>query len=357
MLSAIGVWLPVVWVCVLMPAMALILLCVSYLGFAAHQLWLPWVVAVVVQVPLALLFGLTWHYWEASRERQRFHSAVGYYLPQNVMQQLADSNSAEPIADQMVYGTCLFTDADRYTTLAESMPPDALQAFMNRYYAALFAPIKRYGGVVSDVKGDSMLSVWAAKNPDVSLRSRPCEAALSIQQAVYGFEGPQASASLPTRIGLHSGYMALGSIGAIDHFEYRPVGDIVNTASRLEGLNKYLNTRILVSDTVVAELNQFMIRPLGTFRLYSKQRPVGVCELIGHAATATDRDGRLVDSFVAALDFFRRQAFQEAIEGFEKSMAIKKNDGPSRFYLDLSIRYRDNPPHHFENGLITLSNK
>ncbi len=91
-----------------------------------------------------------------------------------------------------------------------------------------------------------MLAVWATTEPDLSLRSRACLAALDIASAVDRFNAASGRLALPTRIGLHSGQLLLGSVGAMDHYEYRAVGDIVNTATRLEGLNKHLGTRLLV---------------------------------------------------------------------------------------------------------------
>ena len=158
---------------------------------------------------------------------------------------------------------------------------------MNRYYAVLFEPVKRHGGLVQDVVGDSMLAVWATTEPDLSLRSRACLAALDIASAVDRFNAASGRLALPTRIGLHSGQLLLGSVGAMDHYEYRAVGDIVNTATRLEGLNKHLGTRLLVSADVLQGLEGLMSRELGAFLLAGKSRPIVVHELIARAADAT----------------------------------------------------------------------
>ena len=85
---------------------------------------------------------------------------------------------------------------------------------------------------------------------------------------------------MPTRIGLHSGRMVLGHVGAMDHYEYRAVGDIVNTAARIEGLNKRFRTRILASDDVLVGLDDFLTRRLGTFVLAGKSKPLVIHELI-----------------------------------------------------------------------------
>jgi len=97
---------------------------------------------------------------------------------------------------------------------------------MNRYYAALLAPISAQGGMVTDIVGDSALALWPIKRADIAQRLRACRAALDIQAALTAFEVP-GGGGLPTRIGLHVGELMLGPVGALDHFEYRAVGDAV----------------------------------------------------------------------------------------------------------------------------------
>ncbi|NNG45717.1 MAG: adenylate/guanylate cyclase domain-containing protein, partial [Deltaproteobacteria bacterium] len=126
----------------------------------------------------------------------------------------------------------------QYTSLAESLGPKDLAGFMNRYYEAVFDPIKRHRGMVSNVVGDSMLALWLTVRDDTASMSNACQAALEISGAMREFRKTHEEMALPTRIGLHSGEIVLGNVGAGHHFEYRPVGDIVNTATRIEGLNK-----------------------------------------------------------------------------------------------------------------------
>ena len=94
---------------------------------------------------------------------------------------------------------------------------------------------------------------------------------------------------LPTRIGLHSGQMVLGHVGAMDHYEYRAVGDIVNTAARIERLNKLFRTRMLASDDLLFGLDDFLTRRLGTFLLAGKSKPLVIHELICRQDEATER--------------------------------------------------------------------
>jgi len=305
----------------------------------------------------AFFGALLWKYFDKNKEEKNIKKAFGYYLPDTVVDQLIKNRSTIKTEAQIVYGTCLITDAERYTTLSETIDPKILSNFMNEYYNVLFKPVRQYKGTVSDVIGDSMLALWSTTEPDTALRNNACLAALSIAKAIYQFNQSSGAFQLPTRIALHSGHMSIGNIGAIDHYEYRPIGDIVNTVSRLEGLNKYLGTCILASEEVLKELNGFLTRELGKFLLAGKSKPTVVHELLSLVEESIEKQRRLCAIFEKALNAYRKQSWDEAIDIFYESTKIKKDDGPSIFYLELCKKYRDNPPGEMWDGLVHVNKK
>jgi adenylate cyclase len=326
--------LPVLASALLLPLAGLLYLVIARNRFAATGLWLPLIGPLVVQIGTAVATAALWKHRDTRREREHLSTALAHYLPPKIAEELAREIGDVRAADQLVFGTCLSTDAHQYTTLSETMEPGELGALMNRYYAVLFEPVKRHGGLVQDVVGDSMLAVWATTEPDASLRSRACLAALDIVSAVDRFNEASGRLALPTRVGLHSGRLLLGSVGAMDHYEYRAVGDIVNTATRLEGLNKHLGTRLLVSAEVLQGLEGLTSRELGSFLLAGKSRPVVVHELIRRAADTTVSDRERCAIFAGALSAFRRGAWSDAVRLWEESLRSSGGeDGPSRFYM------------------------
>ena len=335
---------------------------ILYLIAAQHQFtntgnWYPLVIPLFFQAPLAFFGTVLWKYYDTNRERQNIRKKLGYFLPDKVVDQLAKSMADIEASSQVVYGTCLFTDVEQYTTLSETMDPRELSSFMNKYYEVIFKRVKKHDGIVSDVKGDSMLAIWATTHPDAALRNQACLAALDIASAVHRFNQSSDTLQVPTRIGLHSGHMLLGTIGAVDHYEYRPVGDIVNTASRIEGLNKYLDTRILASEEVLYELDGFLTRDLGKFLLVGKSAPIVVYELMCRMEESTEQQRSFCAMFAEALSAYRRQSWEEAIEILHEFMKIYREDGPSIFYLTLSEKYRTNPPGEMWNGVVSLNKK
>jgi adenylate cyclase len=236
------------------------------------------------------------------------------------------------------------------------MTPEELGRFMNKYYETVFKPVKHYGGIVSDVKGDSILALWVANRPEAILRYKACLAALDIANAINRFKQDSHTILLPTRIGLHSGNILLGSVGAIDHYEYRPVGDIVNTATRMEGLNKYMGTRILVSEEVVNQLDGLLTRKLGEFLLAGKSKPVVVHELLCQKGDCSEQQRAICAIFAEAFDAFSKQSWDKATENFLKCNKYG-DDGPSRFYIGLCEHYKNNPPGEAWDGVIRMGKK
>ena len=205
------------------------------------------------------------NYLTTHRERRNVRTALGFYLPENVVTELAKDLSFINKGDKKVYSTCLITDAEHYTTLSESMTPEDLSTHIKEYYQYLFGEVKQRDGLVCNIIGDSMLAHWPSIQPEIRLREKGCQAALAIAEAVEQFNVKHREKPLPTRIGLHCGYLLMDNIGAEDHFEYAPVGDIVNTVSRVEGLNKRLGTQILASEETLQGVVGIESRESGYF--------------------------------------------------------------------------------------------
>ena len=333
----------------------LYLLAAIYL-FSASATWLPIIIPLFMQVPLAFFGGVIWNYIDTNKERQKIRKALQYHLPESVVDQLAKNISHVETGSQVVYGICLTTDAEHYTTLSETLEPQELARFMNKYYETLFKPTKRHGGTVTDIIGDAMMSLWVASRPDNTLKDKACSAALDIQKAMKEFN-QSSDIKLNTRVGLNSGQIWLGHIGADDRYEYTIVGDIVNTAARIEGLNKYLDTQVLASEEVVQQLSGFLTRDVGRFRLKGKIKTIVIHEVLCQIEEADEKLKSTVRIFTEAMTAFKKQSWDEAIEGFEQCLNNREKDGPSLYYRNLSMQYREHPPEEPWDGVVHMEEK
>jgi adenylate cyclase len=301
-----------------------------YNQFTQAHLWLPWFVPLALQTPLALILTQTWHYRHMRASREQLRELFGYYLPGDVIDRLAKDENRPMEQSETAFGVCLASDAQHYTSMAESMDPMELQSFLKRYYEILFAPIRARGGVVSDVVGDAMLAIWPATVRDASLQQQACEAALEIKRAIACSD---LEPKLFTRIGLHAGELVMSHVGAIDHFEYRAVGDMVNTTSRIENLNKRLGTLILASKDFTEGLQGIVTRALGHFTVAGKQMPVTLYEIAATEASATPHLIDLHSRFAEALADWQQGERETAWKKFAAILKDHPDDGPTKYYL------------------------
>jgi len=230
-------------------------------------------------------------------------------------------------------GACVITDAERYTSITECIDPASAVALINRYLETLFRPVYAHGGFISDVKGDGVLAVWTEGPSDAELRARVCRACLEMAGPAAPSHSPRPVHGLSTRVGAYVGPIALARVGALAHYEYRAVGDTVNTASRLEALNKLLGTRLLVSAELAKGLDEFLFRDLGEFGLRGKSRQVRVFELVAARASASPDQLQLCDAFAAALDAQRSDRRDAALAHWQELCTRYPEDVPSRYAL------------------------
>jgi adenylate cyclase len=328
--------------------------------FAQTGTWIPIAIPWAIQAPLALCGGVLWRHAGEKRERAQMRKAFGFFLPDGVIDEIiSDMKAARGIAHtrQAVFGAVLCSDGAQYASLSESMNPRDLSMFLNRYYTAIFRPVKANRGTVSDIIGDSMLAVWTNAQSNMSLKEDACRAAFEIMEEVDCFNKNSDACKLHTRIGLHYGELVLGNIGGLGHFEYRPVGDTVNTASRIEGLNKIFGTRILVSGEAIGEVNHFLVRELGNFRVYGKSKHVNIFELICPIEHADKAQQNLIAVFAEALSAFRRRSWNRAEKLFMEYLKIAGEDKATQLYLKECLNYRQYPPDEKWEGLVCFDRK
>lgn len=307
-------------------------------SFTTENLWLPLATPFLVQLPIALLIGLTWQYLIERRSGRRMSQAISYYLPEGVVRDLTEKNLDPSTANKVVQGTCLATDMSGFTALAERKSPTELAAFMNTYFDALAAVLKRREVDITEFHADTIMCAWISTHAAVSARAKAALAAIDVMDAITNFATEDPSLRLNARIGLQDGQFYVGHTGGGGHLAYSILGDPANTASRLENLNKELGTHILAAESVVSDLTgRILFRPMGSFRLFGKAEVTPVVEILAQTTAATEDQRHLCECFSAALGLLRARRWDEAAALLESLLDKYPDDGPSRFYMD---RYR-----------------
>lgn len=310
----------------------------AYAAFAASRFataaeWLPLVLPLALAAPLGMLVAFGSKFWSAHRGRARLRDAFSHFIPKDVVAKLERNAAVLGGSQESIDCACVATDAANFTTLAESMPPDQLAGFLNRYYDSLFGRVAERGGFVSDVVGDAMLAIWPDRGGDT--RRQVLRALLEMRDAAERFNHEVAQDRLQTRFGVDWGRVALTTVGAGAHYEYRAVGDVVNTSNRIQTLNKRLGTRILVSDPLVPTGGgEFLLRNLGRYLLRGKNNAIQVHELVGLKASALAGEAERCARTAEAVEFLDRGDGQAATLLLSQLRAAWPDDGAVAFLAE-----------------------
>lgn len=182
---------------------------------------------------------------EGLREREFIRETFGKYIPESVAAEILRDHSA--LAPQLRMATVLFTDLQDFTSICERMSPPNVISMLNEYFSLLVGVIDSHGGVVNQFQGDAMLVTYNLPVADPDHAISALNTAIEIEKCLKGHTFG-CGLQLVTRIGINSGNVVAGSVGAGDRLSYTVHGDTVNLAARLESLNKEFGTRILVSE-------------------------------------------------------------------------------------------------------------
>jgi class 3 adenylate cyclase len=215
------------------------------------------------------------------------------YVPRQLVRRLMRSGDGEGVASVQRDLSVMFTDIAGFTTLSETMSAGEVASFLNHHFGLLAGVIDREDGTVDKHLGDGIMAFWGAPEPMQDHALRACQAALAIRAAVEEDNRRRRAEGLPTirvRIGIQSGGVTVGNIGAASRLSYTIVGDAVNAASRLCELAKQLDPEarevpIAIGDETVARLDgEFDLRSMGDWVLRGRRGNTEVFELCGAAA-------------------------------------------------------------------------
>jgi adenylate cyclase len=339
-----------------------LLVSVLYAGFAQWRfneadLWLPLATPTLVQLPMALLIGLMGQYLLERHKERRLTKAIQYYLPENIVRDLSESQVDPTTLNRVVFGTCLATDMSDFIGLAEAKPARELALFMNEYFDALAQALRRHGVDVMEFRADMIMCAWIAPNRSPAICRKGTHAALELSEIITQFAGQHGSRHFTPRVGLYDGEVYIGHTGGGGRFLYSIVGDAANTAARLESLNKHLGTHVLAAESVARHVDELLLRPLGSFRLKGKADPTSVCEILGRKETAPTKHQDLCVQFAEGLAAFQRKEWVYAAGLFESLTTSFVDDGPSRYYWMRCKKYVCEPPAENLAAVIQMDEK
>jgi adenylate cyclase len=322
-------------------------------------------------------------YVVSEKEKQFINKALSTYVSKEVVEELVANPSLLQLGGSKRQMSAIFTDIQGFSTISEQLDPEQLVYLLNRYLTVMSDIIMENTGTIDKYEGDAIVAFFGApvyrEDHAVlacrsALRMKKAETELNRELIEQGLitggilraledKGVKLDARNPiplyTRIGINTGEMVVGNMGTSNKMNYTIMGNAVNLAARLEGVNKQYHTGgILISEYTKNEIgDEFVCRSLDRVRVVGINTPVRLYELLGlRNETGADE----LDTYALwekTLGLYEKREFGKAAETFGLIAARDEKDGPAQFYTDLCRTYITAPPPADWDGVNNLSQK
>jgi adenylate cyclase len=337
----------------------------------------------VLSAVIAVIVRELVSYMDSEKERQFINKALSTYVSKEVVNELVANPSLLRLGGTKRQMSAIFTDIQSFSTISEQLDPEQLVQLLNRYLTVMSDIIMENMGTIDKYEGDAIVAFFGAPVYREDHAALACRSAILMKKAEADLNRKvveqglitdgvlkalmdkgvktdvEDPAPLYTRIGINTGEMVVGNMGTSNKMNYTIMGNAVNLAARLEGVNKQYHTGgILISEYTRSEIgDEFICRSLDRVRVVGINTPVRLYELLGlRNETGPDE----LDAFAAwedALALFERREFQAAAELFTSLASRNEKDGAARFYTDICRGYTAAPPPDDWDGVNNLSRK
>ena len=302
-------------------------------------------------------------YAGSEKEKQFIRTAFSTYVSGDVVKEIIADPSRLQLGGTKRHMTAIFTDVKGFSTISEKLSPEDLVSLLNRYLSAMSDIVLVEKGTIDKYEGDAIIAFFGAPLDLSDHALRACVSAITMKHVEAELnktviEHNMSPAPLLTRIGINTGNMVAGNMGTYNKMNYTIMGNAVNLAARLEGVNKQYGTWVLASEDTVRETGDHILtRRLDRVRVVGINEPVRLYELIEIAQNASEQQIKLVEVFHEALDNFENREWKLAAKGFKEALAVRAEDPPSMKYLERCVSFNKKPPLDTWDGVYNLTEK
>lgn len=301
----------------------------------------------VVALVTAYLATLAYRNFTEFAEKRKLREAFSHYVAPEVVAQISQHPELLALGGEKRQITAFFLDIENFTHLSEGLSPQEVVKLINTYFDALSKVIMEQGGTVDKFEGDAIMALFGAPVPSLDHAEKACRAALAIREKMDELNA-STGRTLNVRIGLATGDAIVGNMGSEERFDYTAMGDTVNTASRLEGANKFYKTRILVTEATAKSAPAIFFRPVDTVCLKGKDQALKIYEVLGTQEGASEAGKAVVAEWQTALDAYAKADWEKAEKGMKIVMEKMPNDGPSATLLARMAVLKMNTPQDWD---------
>jgi adenylate cyclase len=297
------------------------------------------------------------------QEKSYIRNAFSHYLSTDVINELIADPEKLNLGGEKKLLTAMFTDVRGFSTISEQMDPTELVKLLNAYLTEMSNIVLDLRGTIDKYEGDAIIAFFGAPVAYADHASRACLAAVRMKKMErhlneHFLQAGLSPSPLHTRIGINTGEMVVGNMGTAQKMDYTIMGNSVNLASRLEGVNKQYGTWILASEAARKAAGEgFAWRTMGRVRVVGIQEPVRLFELIDERSAAGERTLEAIETFHRAQALFEGREWDRAAELFAEVQKALPGDPPSETFLKRCREFKVKPPAESWDGVIDLTTK
>jgi adenylate cyclase len=323
------------------------------------------VVTPALSVFFTLFALILLKFLSVQREKSFIRNAFSHYLSADVVTELVSTGQMPNLGGETKYLTAMFTDLRGFSTISEKLKedPQAIVSLLNYYLEEMSNIILAQRGTIDKYEGDAIIAFFGAPLVLEDHAARACRSALYMKKMErivneHVLRENLSPAPVATRIGINTGNMVVGNMGTRQRMDYTIMGDPVNLAARLEGVNKQYGTWILVSEWTRNEAgDSFFFRQLDTVKVVGKDEPVRLFELIDEKSAVQPKTVEAVEIFHEAHALFVKRQWDAAASRFEQVQTIIPDDGPSATFIRRCTEFKKQPPPENWTGVYKLDVK
>ncbi len=298
-----------------------------------------------------------------SREKSFLRKAFGTYLSGDVINEIVDNPDKLKLGGESRHMTAMFTDVKGFSTISEKLTPEQLVSLLNAYLSGMSDIIMDEQGVVDKYEGDAIIAFWGAPTPLENHAYHALASALKMKKVEVALnksfkEKQMSPMDLLSRFGINTGEMVAGNMGTERKMNYTIMGNAVNLAARLEGVNKMYGTWILTTDYTAKEAGDgFVYRRLDHVRVVGINTPVQLLEVVCFKEDLQDEKAQFLNDYETAYTLFEQREWKKAAAIFTSLNKQNETDGPVNLYLKRCIDFIQNPPAVDWDGVFNMTQK
>jgi len=322
-----------------------------------------WIGFLSYEIAFFIVFGMTstYSYNTEGKKRRVIRQLFSCYMSEVLVKELESNPQKARLGGDRRFITIFFSDLANFTTLSERFEPERIVSLLNEYFTEMSQVILDSQGVIDKYQGDGIMAFWGAPISLEDHAARACLAALECQFRMNQINeslGREGIPPLSMRIGLHSGDAVVGNMGSAQRFDYTIIGDNVNLASRLEGVNKQFGTKVIISETTTLHAgDRIEVRELDLIAVKGKEKPIRIYELLGEKGTLTEERKKWKLLYEEALRSYWAKDFAGARRLFAQVLEINPEDHPAAVLLKRCEELQDNAPAADWDGVFRLKQK